>query len=216
VRHGAARYSQDLMEHDDWRVTISFPDEAQAHRARALFPAREAADEVRRRLGHSVAVGGGDSRVFLYAGTEVAAREAERVARDELAQHHFRAEFAIHSWHPLEERWEDPDVALPRSESECEAEHQRLLDDETAESVRAGVAQWLVRAELPSRHEAAALAGKLRGQGRGVIRRWKFLEVGASNEDDARELAGRLRREAPAGSTVHVGHCAVYLPFAGF
>jgi hypothetical protein len=95
--------------------------------------------------------GAGGSEVFLYAGTEVAAWEAERVARDVLAQHHLPAEFAIHRWHPVEERWEDPDVALPGSEAEREAEHQQLLDDETTESGAAGMARWLVRAELPSR-----------------------------------------------------------------
>jgi hypothetical protein len=204
------------MDHDDWRVTISFPDWAQAQRAKILFPRREVADDARRRLGYSIAVGAGGSQVFLYAGTEVAAREAERIARDVLARHHFQAEFAIHRWHPLEERWEDPDVAMPRSEADRQAEHQRLLDDEAAESVAAGAAYWLVRAELPSRHEAAALAGKLRSEGRSVIRRWKFLVIGAGNEDDAQELADQIRREAPADATVRAGHSAVYLPFAGF
>jgi hypothetical protein len=204
------------MDDDDWRVTISFPDSAQAQRAKILFPRREVADDARRRLGYSIAVGAGGSQVFLYAGTEVAAREAERIARDMLAQHHFQAEFAIHRWHPLEERWEDPDVAMPRSEAERQAEHQRLLAVETAESVAAGAAYWLVRAELPSRREAAALAAKFRGEGRSVIRRWKFVVIGASNEDDAQELADQVRREAPADATVRAGHSAVYLPFAGF
>ena len=36
-------------------------------------------------LARSVAVGAGDSQIFLYAGTENAARDAERVARDALA-----------------------------------------------------------------------------------------------------------------------------------
>jgi len=71
-------------------------------------------------------------------------------------------------------------------------------------------------AELPSHREAVALAGKLRGEGLRVIRRWKFLVVGADNEDSARELADRIRREAPAGVTVHAEHAPVDLPFIGF
>jgi hypothetical protein len=82
--------------------------------------------------------------------------------------------------------------------------------------VAAGAAYWLVRAELPSRREAAALAGKLRSEGRSAIRRWNFLVIGASNEDDAQELADQVRREAPADATVRAGHSAIYLPFAGF
>jgi hypothetical protein len=204
------------MDHDDWRVTISFPDLAQAERAKMLFPPHKVAHDASRRLGFSIAVGAGGSQVFLYAGTDVAAREAEKVARDVLARHHLHAEFAISRWHPLEERWEEPDVAMPRSEAERQAEHQRLMDDETAESVAVGVAYWLVRAELPSRHEAAALAAKLRSEGRSVIRRWKFLVIGASNEDDAQELADQIRRETPANARVNAGHSAVYFPFAGF
>jgi len=73
------------MDDDDWRVTISFPDSAQAQRAKTLFPRREVPDDARRRLGYGIAVSAGGSQVFLYAGTEVAAREAERIARDVLA-----------------------------------------------------------------------------------------------------------------------------------
>jgi hypothetical protein len=133
-----------------------------------------------------------------------------------LAEHHFQAGFAIHRWHPIEERWEDPDVAMPRTKAERQAEHQRLLADEAAECLAAGVAQWQVRAEFPSHQQAVAVAAKLRSQGHTVIRRWKFLVAGASNEDEARELATQIRWEAPADATVHAGHSPVYLPFIGF
>lgn len=87
-----------------------------------------------------------------------------------LARRHFQAEFAIHRWHPLQERWEDPDAAMPRTEAERQAEHQQLLDDEIAESRAAGMPQWEVRVGFPSHHEAVALAGKLRREGRAVVR----------------------------------------------
>jgi hypothetical protein len=204
------------MDHDDWRVTISFPDKAQAERAEILFPPRKVADEARQRLGCTIAVGAGGTQVFLYAGTEVAAREAERIARDVLAQHHLQAGFALHRWHPAEERWEDPDLAMPRTEAERQVEHQRLLDDETAESLAAGAAQWQARAQFPSLHEAVAMVSKLRMEGRAVVRRWKFLVVEADNEDEAQQIADQIRREAPAGTTVRAGRSPVYLPFAGF
>jgi hypothetical protein len=73
-----------------------------------------------------------------------------------------------------------------------------------------------VRVEFPSHHETVALAARLRSQGRMVIRRWKFLVAGASNEDEARELAAQIRREAPADATVRAEHSPEYLPFAGF
>lgn len=213
---GDLAVGEGAMDHDDWRVTISFPDKVQADRAKMLFPPHKVADEARRRLGYTIAVGAGGTQVFLYAGTQVAAREAERIARDVLAQHHLQAGFALHRWHPAEERWEDPDVAMPRTEAERQVEHQRLLDDETAESLAAGTAQWQARAQFSSLHQAVAMASKLRMEGRAVVRRWKFLVVEADNEDEAQQIADQIRREAPAGTTVRAGHSPVYLPFAGF
>jgi hypothetical protein len=205
-----------VADSNDWRVTISLTDPAHLEQARRSFSAHEVEEDVRRQLGRSVAIGAGDSQVFLYAGTENAARDAERVARDVLASQGIPAEFALHHWHPIEEEWEDPEAALPRTEAERQAEHQRLEDAETAESLATGAAQWEARVEFPSRHEAVALADKLRSEGRTVIQRWKFLVVGANNEDDARELAEQIRREAPPDATVRAEAAGARLPFIPF
>ena len=205
-----------MADSNDWRVTISLTDPAHLEQARQSFSAHEVEEDVRRQLGRSIAIGAGDSQIFLYAGTENAARDAERVARDVLAGQGIQAEFALHHWHPIEEEWEDPDVALPRTEAERQAEHQRLEDAETAESLATGAAQWEARVEFPSRHEAVALADKLRSEGRTVIQRWKFLVVGANNEDDARELADQIRREAPPDATVRAEAAGARLPFIPF
>jgi hypothetical protein len=45
------------------------------------------------------------------------------------------------------------------------------------------------------------------------VRRWKFLLVGAVNEDGARELAGQIRQEAPPGAAVLVEPAGVGWPF---
>jgi hypothetical protein len=37
-----------------------------------------------------------------------------------------------------------------------------------------------------------------------VLRRWKYLLVGCSNEDEARSLAARLEDQAPKGARVEV------------
>jgi hypothetical protein len=205
-----------VADSNDWRVTISLADPEHLERARRSFSEHEVEEDVRRRLGGSIAVGAGDAQIFLYAGTENAARDAERVARDILAQQGIDAEFALHRWHPIEEEWESPDVAMPRTEAERQAEHQRLEDAETAESLATGSAQWEARVEFPSHHEAVALASKLRAEGRTVVRRWRFLVVGANNEDDARALAEQIRQEAPPDATVSAEHSGVSLPFIPF
>jgi hypothetical protein len=205
-----------VADSNDWRVTISLADPSLLEQAQQSFSGHEVDQDVRRQLGRSIAVGAGDSQLFLYAGTELAARDAERVAREVLARQGIQAEFALHRWHPIEEDWETPDVAMPRTDAERQAEHQRLENAETAESLATGVAQWEARVEFPSHHEAVALADKLRSEGRTVIRRWRFLVVGANNEDDARELAEQIRREAPPDATVRAEHSGVRLPFIPF
>jgi hypothetical protein len=202
-----------VADGDDWRVTISLADQAQVEQAQRGLSQHEVEEDVRRQLGRTIIVGAGDSQIFLYAGTEIAATEAERVARDVLAQHDIQAEFALHRWHPIEEQWESPDVAMPRTGAERQAEHQRLEDSETAESLAAGIGRWQARVEFPSHREAVALARKLEGEGLAVTRRWKFLIVAADNEDDVRKLAAQLKREAPPDAVVRVEEPGVGGPF---
>jgi hypothetical protein len=205
-----------VTDSNDWRVTISLPDPAHVDPAQRSFSEHEVEEDVRRRLGRNVAVGAGDAQIFLYAGTEIAATEAERVAREALAQRGIEADFALHRWHPIEEEWESPDVAMPQTEAERNAEHERLEEEETAESLATGIAQWEVRVELPSRREAVALSRTLRSAGRAVVRRWRFLVVGANNEDEAKELAELVRHEAPPKASVRVERADALVPFMPF
>ena len=201
-----------MTDSDDWRVTISV-SHAQAAQAQQSVSLQQAEEDIRRQVGRDIGVGAGEAQIFLYAGTETAARDADRIARDVLAGHGMAAESALHRWHPLEERWETPDVPLPQTKAERQAEHQQLVDDEAAESLATGIAQWEVRAELGSHRQAVALARKLDSEGHAVVRRWKFLLVGASDEEDARELAGHIRQEAPPDATIMVEHAGVGWPF---
>ena len=205
-----------MTDSTDWRVTISLTGQAHVEQARQSISEQEVEQDVRQRLGRNVVVGAGDSQIFLYAGTELAATEAERTARDLLGQLGIEAEFALHRWHPIEEEWQSPDVAMPQTEAERHAEHQRLEDAETADSVAAGSAMWQARVELESHREAVALAHKLQGEGSPVVRRWKFLVAGANNEDDAQALAERIRQEAPPGAVVCAEPAGVRLPFIAF
>ena len=205
-----------MADSDDWRVTISVSDQAQTGQAQRSVSLRPVEEDIRRQVGRTIAVGADDRQIFLYAGAETAARDAERIARDVLARHGIAAESALHRWHPIEEQWENPDLAMPHTEAERQAEHQRLEDTETAESVATGIAQWQVRVDLGSHRQAVALARTLENEDRAVVRRWKFLLVGASNEDQARELAGQIRQEAPPGAAVSAEQAGVGWPFMQF
>jgi hypothetical protein len=201
---------------DDWRVTVTLHHEAHVGRALQSLREHEVEDDVRQRLGHRVAVSAEGQRVYVYAGTEEAAREADRVVREVMAQHGVGADFALDRWHPAEEEWQDGDVPLPQNDEQLQAEHQRLEADETRESLATGHAQFEVRVELPTHREAVALAERLQGEGRPVIRRWKFLVLGANDEDDARSLAAVITQEAPADASVQVEEAGPLLPFAQY
>jgi hypothetical protein len=180
---------------DDWRLTARLTDDA-TRRLLMQLREHEADDAVRHRLGGAVAVSGESNTVYAYAATAAAVHEAEVVVRALLAEHGVEAQISIDRWHEVEQRWEDESVPLPQTEAEREAERERLEATEAAESRESGRALWEVRLELPSHGRTRELAAQLEQEGLHVIRRWTFLLVGADTEDDARELAGRLRGEA--------------------
>jgi hypothetical protein len=189
---------------DDWRVTVTFRDEADVQQAVRSVREHEVEDDVRSRLGHRVAMSVDGPAVFLYAGTEDTAREADRVVREVLARHQLSAEFTLDRWHPLEEEWEDVSVPMPDTAEQRAAEHRRLVDAETQQSLAAGQAGWEVRVDLPSHHQAVELAERLQAEGRPVVRRWKYLVVGVNNEDDASALAEAIGQEISAKASVHI------------
>jgi len=189
---------------DDWRVTVDLGQEATAERLLAALHAHEVDERARGRLGDRIAISGSEDHVFLYADTESAAREAEQVVGQVLSANEMQGTFRLDRWHHAEERWEDASVPLPRTAEEEEVEHERLEQEETAESQATGLATWEVRIELASHHDARALAERLEHEGYGVVRRWNYLLVGADNEDDARRRAQQLKDELPDGATIHV------------
>ena len=192
---------------------MTLREEADTGRLRHSLHELEAEEDARDLLGGRVVVSEGDDRLVLYADTREAAREAQRVVREILVDQGLAADFAIDRWHPIEERWEDEDVPLPRTDAEREAERDQLEEDEIAQSELLGAALWEVRVELDSHRDADALAERLQGESDAllpgwtcsIVRRWKYLVIGADTEDQANEIAQHLAGRLPAGATIHVG-----------
>jgi hypothetical protein len=199
---------------DDWRVSVTLPTEEHSGRVVASLAEAEVEKDVRAALGERVVVGGGDDPgvVFLYTGTREAAREAERLVRGIVAEHGIAAEYAIYRWHPEEERWEPDDVTLPTTEAAHEAERERLEEDEVEESEQLGEALWEVRIEFDSHRDAVEMADRieseadelLAGYTISVVRHWRYLLIGADDEDQAHEIAEQIRGQLPAGAELKV------------
>ena len=189
---------------EDWRLTVRLRGDHGGRLLQAL-PGHEVEEEVRARFGERIAVSGDGDRVFLYADTEAATREAEQVVDELLAAQDVSGEFQLDRWHHLEERWEDASVPLPDTAAARQAEHSRLEAEETAEAQASGFASWQVRIELASHHDAHALAEQLEAEGfTRLVRRWKYLLIGTADEDDAHTLAKRLQGELRAGASIEV------------
>jgi len=201
---------------DDWRVTVTLHNQQDSGRAVDSLREHQVEADVRRQLGQHVTVSADGPTIFLYAGAEDAARQAERVVREVMAQHQLEAGYELHRWHPVEEEWEDASVALPQTAEQQQQEHRRLEDEETREALATGHAQWQVRVELASHRDAVQLARRLLSEGHPVTRRWRFLVIGANNEDDASDLARTVRQEAPANASVRTEPASVGLPFIPF
>jgi hypothetical protein len=190
---------------DDWRVELEIEDHGALQRVRDRLRERGVAKDAHERLGDGVAISVDPGRMFVYAQSREQAEEAATVLSELAEAHHLAAHAAVERWHPVEERWEPADVPLPETEAEVKAEHERLEEQEAAESAARGVPEWEVRVELPEHREAVELEERLQQDGIAVARRSRFVVAGAATEDEASALAERIRAEAPADAKVTWG-----------
>jgi len=185
---------------DEWRVEIDLDDEAHGFGLGERFRAHDLDDEARERLGQRIVVTRDGPHVFLYAGDEAGANQAEMVARELVATDDLSADITVTRWHPLEEEWLDASIPLPSTHEE----EQEELDKREEIEHREGTYDWLVKADLPSRSEAEKLENQLRAEGLSVHRRWRYVTVDIATEEHAQELASRLREETPAETEITV------------
>jgi hypothetical protein len=193
---------QPAMARDDWRIRIELEgDRAEGFLERIGLDlgskARELAKEIE---DHRLPVSRDGDTIFVYASARLQARQAQKVVEAELDENAIEPLVVrIEHWLQDEERWDD------------EPKHETWEE----EVLRRGFAPWEVRVEFPSHDEADALADRLEQEGLDVVRRWRYVLIGASSEDEARVLAQRLHGEVEAGGEV-VWEAMPRNPFAIF
>ena len=188
---------------DNWRIRIELPEETNPGTLVDRLGLDLGSDEARRLAkeleGHRLAVSRDDDVIFVYTDLQAAAERARQIVEAELADEGITAEIQVERWLPDEERWSGE----PPQETWEE------------EEVRRGYAPWEVRVELDSHAEADELADGLEQEGYDVVRRWRYLIVGAASEEEARALARRVHGEVEPGGEV-VWEVAPQNPFALF
>lgn len=172
---------------DDWRIRIDVKEEHAEGLLERLgldlgSEARKLAEELE---GQRLVVSRDDETLFVYAGSKEQAERAREIIEAELRETGAHGQVGpIEHWLAGEDRWDD------------EPEHEFEAEEEVREE---GLSPWEVRLETDSPQEAEALATKLAADGYGVVRRHRFVLVGAGSEEEAEELAKTLHGK-PEGS----------------
>jgi hypothetical protein len=179
------------MAHDDWRIRIELPDEAEAQDLLGRLGLRqsgaeELADDLRE---HRLAVSQDGDTVFIYAASGMQAEQAARIVESELDDQGLTpARFVAERWLQDEERWDD----------------EPEQPDVEEELLQRGYAPWEVRVEAGSLREAHDLAEQLRSEGYDVSRTFTYVIAGTASREEAVALARRVHGEVePGGELVY-------------
>jgi hypothetical protein len=189
---------------DDWRIRIELPEEQHAESLLGRLGLGLGTDEAKRLAqeleGRRLAVSREGNELFVYASTPAEAEGARAIVEAELADEGLEARTsAVERWLHAEERW----TGEPPQETWEEEELKR------------GYAPWEVRVERDTHADARELADGLEQEGYDVVRRWRYLIVGAASEEEARELAQRVHGAVEPGGEV-VWEAMPQNPFAVF
>jgi hypothetical protein len=189
---------------DDWRVRAELHDGGAAHQLVESIDAGKLESDVEAKFHDRVVVSHDGNEVFAYAGTREDAEAAKREIQAFATAKGWQLECDLKHWHPSEEAWEDAEVPLPRNDAEKASEHAALIEMERREAEERGWPEFEVRIDCPSHHDAVTFADRLRSEKLLPVHRFRYVLVGALDEDEATALAERLRQEAPPGSKVTV------------
>lgn len=189
---------------DDWRIQVDFHDSGHVEPLLDRLAGRELEHDLSAAFKDRVIVSRDGGRVFLYAGSRDQAEGARDFVLHLGRQHGWELDAELRRWHPTAEDWEAPDKPLPDGDAAQGVEHEALISSEREETEERGYPEFEVRVDLPSRQDAVGFAERLRDEGLPAVHRWKFVLVGASDEDSAKGLASRIEDEAPGGSSVKV------------
>jgi hypothetical protein len=171
---------------DDYRIRVELPEEENASGLLSRLGLGSWADELAQALeGRRLVVSQDEGELFVYAASPAEAAQARAIVEREIAAEGVEATVGpVERWLHDQERWDDE----PREATE----EEELLEE--------GIAPWEVRVELGSHRDAAELADRLEKDGYGVVRRFRYLLVGAATKQEADDLAARLHGEVEFSS----------------
>jgi hypothetical protein len=190
------------VSNEDWRVEINLDDKHEGYDIGERLRSRDLDEDARARLGERVYVSRDGPKLFLYAGSEQQAREAEVVAQELVAADNLSADFAVTRWHPVEQEWKDASIPLPQTETEIHQELERKEEAERKEQAEEGSYDWLVKINLPSAADAERISEALDEAGHPVHRIWRWVTVDVLTEEIGNEVISSLQEALPADAEI--------------
>jgi len=188
---------------ENWRVAIDLHEDGHAA---ALIDRLEAVE-----LEHDLASSFHDLVFLDRHGAEVrayTADQAQALKVQELVsalahEHGWQIETKLFEWDEAQTEWVGTSREI-RHDARHRAAHQHVIAAERASSRAHGYPDYEVKVECPSHHDVLALAEQLTAENIPNAHRWRYLVIGANDEDSGERLAARVRAEAPAGTTTIV------------
>jgi len=190
-----------MIPSDDWRVHVRLHGHG---RVRAITERLDAADlehDLEEAFEDKVIVSVDGSELFCYTGTREQADAVVKLISEVAADH--EPELTLQRWHPTAQAWEDADEPLPATDAELLQERAEARERARAEAAARGYPDYEVRITCDSRREVEELADRLADAGLRGVQRYRYLLLGAADEDEANALAERVRGLA-GGATVTV------------
>jgi hypothetical protein len=152
-------------------------------------------DDLSRAFHDRIIVTHDKQRLFIYTGLRDQADAVRAEVATDARQRGWSVNITLRRWHPIAEEWRDPDDPLPVDGASKRAERDMLMAHEREETAKRGYPEFEVRIDLPSRRAAVAFCERLKNDGLLAVRRWKYVLVGAADEDSAKTLAKRIRAD---------------------
>jgi hypothetical protein len=189
---------------EEWRAEVHLEDEGHGLKLGDRLKSLDLDDEARERLGKKVIVTRDGARMFLYTDSETSARKAEEVTKELAGSEGLEAKTKVTRWDPDADEWVDPATPRPQSEAERVAEQREHEKRQEREAAATGKYDWELRVDLDSRGDASDLSDRLSEKSINHHRRWKHVLIPAATEEQAADIADRVRELAPGEPEFHV------------
>ena len=183
---------------DDWRLQVDLARGGPRPALTERLAAQQLEHDLSAAFHDRVIVTRDGGAVFLYAGTREQAEQARRRHRSGRAPAQIgRSMSSSATGIPTAEEWEDPDKPLPSDDAAKLAEREELMARELEETAWSGSSRIRGPSRSPLAPRCGAVLRATASEGLPTVHRWRYLLVGATNEDMRQ---GTRRADSSRGS----------------